>query len=83
MFSGTVLVRWQATPAVTPVEVIRVDGRSRVWGLDGTGLAFADQESVWLRDWNDLRRSRAVAAELVPDELYPYPVLSYPDNRRP
>jgi hypothetical protein len=80
MFSGTILVRWALAPAVTPIEVLRVGGRKRVWGPYGSGLAFADRESVWLRDWDDLRRVRTVASELLPEDLYPGPALS-PDGR--
>ncbi|GAA4550935.1 ankyrin repeat domain-containing protein [Amycolatopsis samaneae] len=75
-FSGTVLVRWRLAPAITPVEALRVGVRSRARGPYGAGLVFADDESVWLRDWDDLRRSRVIAAELVPEEPYPHPVLS-------
>ncbi|WP_459710042.1 ankyrin repeat domain-containing protein [Actinophytocola sp. KF-1] len=79
MFSGNVLVRWRLTPAVEPVEVVRLGRRRPAWG-PYDGLAFADRDSVWLRDWTDLRQARAVADELLPDDLYAHPVLS-PDGR--
>lgn len=81
MFSGTVLVRWRLVPRIAPVEVIRVGGRKRSRGPYSAGatLAFADKDSVWLRDWADLRRSRRVAADLLPEDLYATPVLS-PDG---
>jgi hypothetical protein len=82
MFSGTVLVRWGLAP-VTPVEVVHARRRKPVQGpygaVAGPALAFADNDSVWLRDWAGLR-SRAVARELLPDDLYAHPVLS-PDGR--
>jgi hypothetical protein len=78
-YSGTVLVRWRLTDrAPTPVEIIRAGGRRRVWGLQG-GLAFSDDDAVWLRDWDDLQQVRQVPAELLPQH-YPIPVLS-PDGR--
>ncbi|TQM80307.1 ankyrin repeat protein [Saccharothrix saharensis] len=82
-FSGTVLVRWRLTPTIEPVEVIRVGGRKRSRGprSGGATLAFTDGDSVWLRDWADLRRTRHVAAELPPGNRYATPVLS-PDGRR-
>lgn len=78
MFSGTVLVRWRLMPMIAPVEVIRVGRRKRSRGPFSAGatLAFADENSVWLRDWADLRRARQVAAELLPEDLYATPVLS-------
>jgi hypothetical protein len=69
MFSGAFLVRWRLAPAITPVEVVRVGERRKVWGPCGPGPVFADREAVWLRDWDDLHRVRTVAAELLPDEL--------------
>jgi WD40 repeat protein len=50
-----------------------------MWGLYG-GLAFSDRESVWLRDWSDPRQAREIPTDLLPEELYPNPVLS-PDGR--
>ncbi|MFI7673392.1 ankyrin repeat domain-containing protein [Actinophytocola sp. NPDC049390] len=79
LFSGTVLVRWRLTPTVEPVEVVRLGGRAPSWGLHGAP-AFTDRESVWLRDWADLRRVREVPGDLLPDDLYPEPALS-PDGR--
>ncbi|AIG76645.1 Hypothetical protein AJAP_18910 [Amycolatopsis japonica] len=83
MYSGTVLVRWQLIPTLTPVEIIRGSGRKRSLGpyTAGATLASADQESVWLQDWDDLRRSRQVPKELLPEDLYATPVLS-PDGRQ-
>ncbi|TDC91341.1 ankyrin repeat domain-containing protein [Actinomadura sp. 7K507] len=83
MFSGTVLVRWRLVPSIEPVEVIRVSRRTALDGPHGggPGLAFSGGDSVWLRDWADLRQAREVAAELLPDGLYANPVLS-PDGRR-
>lgn len=83
-FSGTVLVRWRLTPSITPVELIRVGGRSPIRGPYGTGggrlLAFVDGGAVRLREWDDLSRSRPVP--VLPDERHGYdePVLS-PDGR--
>lgn len=83
-FSGTVLVRWRLTPSITPVELIRVGGRSPIRGPYGTGggrsLAFIDGGAVRLREWDDLSRSRPVP--VLPEERYGYdePVLS-PDGR--
>ncbi len=81
-YCGTVLVRWRLAPAITPVEVIRVSDRNSARGPSGAGtaLAFADRDSVWLREWDDPHRVRAVAPDLLPDDPYPAPVLS-PDGR--
>ncbi|TDC56442.1 hypothetical protein E1281_07105 [Actinomadura sp. KC345] len=84
MFSGTVLVRWRLAPSIEPAEVIRVSRRTALGGPHGgtaPRLAFSDGDSVWLRDWADLRQAREVAAELLPDDLHADPVLS-PDGRR-
>ncbi len=79
LYSGTVLVRWRLAPAVEPVEVVRLGGRRSSWGLHGAPV-FTDRESVWRRDWADLRQVSEVAEGLLPDDLYPEPVLS-PDGR--
>jgi ankyrin repeat protein len=79
LFSGAVLARWQLSPEITPVEVVRLGRRTRATGPNGS-LAFADHHSVWLRDWADLRRVREIPEELLPDDHYPYAVLS-PDGR--
>jgi hypothetical protein len=76
MYSGTVVVRWQLAPEITPIEVIRVGGRRPVYGE----LACTDRTSVWVRDWSDLRRSREIPADLLPDYPLHNPVLS-PDGR--
>ncbi|GAA4496211.1 hypothetical protein GCM10023191_037950 [Actinoallomurus oryzae] len=82
MFSGTVLVRWRLAPAIEPVEVIRTGGRKPVRGPYGAGPApaFSDGDSVWLRDWADLRRVHQIPPEALPDDLYGTPVPS-PDGR--
>lgn len=84
MFSGTVLVRWRLAPSIEPVEIIRAGGRKPISGPYGGGagptLAFSDGDAVWLRDWADLRRSREIAPEALPDDTYANPVLS-PDGR--
>lgn len=78
MYSGTVLVRWRLTPDIAPVEVIRVGGRKPVWGpySDGPTLAFASRDSVWLRDWTDLRAAREIPEEWHPEDMAPTPVVS-------
>ena len=78
MFSGNVLVRWRLAPSMEPVEVLRLGRRRPAWG-PYDALAFADRDSVWLRDWTDLRQASVVAEELLPDDLYAHPVLS-PDG---
>ena len=79
LFSGAVLARWRLWPSITPVEVVRLGRRTRAWGPRGA-LVFADRESVWLRDWSDLRQVREVPAELLPDDHHAAAVLS-PDGR--
>ncbi|GLY89614.1 ankyrin repeat domain-containing protein [Actinoallomurus iriomotensis] len=82
VFSGTVLVRWRLAPSIAPVEIIRVGGRRPVRGPYGGGavLAFSDGDSVWSRDWADLRRTRELPLEALPDDMYGTPVPS-PDGR--
>jgi hypothetical protein len=79
LFSGAVLARWQLTPAITPVEVVRLGRREGAWGPNGA-LVFADRDAVWLRDWADLRDVREIPEELLPDGHSGWVVLS-PDGR--
>ena len=79
LFSCAVLVRWELSPELTPVEVVRLGRRSRAWGPRGA-LVFADHDAVWLRDWADLRQAREIPLDLLPDHHYAEAVLS-PDCR--